>query len=234
MSNLNELTQSAEVRSAFPVLFGDGPDFSMLNKVIDDLGKASGSISEQEKVFATDIICSWEQNVIQAIALKGEEARSLLNSLDPKITQCMIAIDQLEAIAIATGNKDLFDDYVAKQEALDLLENPYYGKPRAISDTVEEAITKEAQQAAEREVYEIKKGHLRFEAMTALRKLKLAVNKDDQVKELITRIKRYSRNMKAFELDCRNKSQVAKISISISSEDARNALKELLTTNINL
>ena len=73
--------------------------------------------------------------------------------------------------------------------------------------------------------------NLRDNALLALKK---EINKHDIVKDFIKKAGRYQKNINKFKKECREKGQLAKISISVSNTEVRDALKELLAFSVNV
>lgn len=232
---MSEVTQ---VATLMPDIFKD-IDFSALNNTITALGNSSKELSDKEKEFAVEAIGTWETSVINRINDKKKEANDFLLSLNVNAsTLCPYGMpsNEFEALIEATGLQALYEDYLNKVDIVDLHTTtcPMYPEIDELNTTLKEQLTLRKDYELAHQIYTKEHDKLKRDAYNAMVKLKVELNKDERVQELVKRLKKYEKNVSTFVNQCKEKSQLAKISVSIASEDVRESLKELMNFSISI
>lgn len=236
MSKENTTTNNTQVATIMPDIFGD-IDFSALNSVISKLGTSSVTLKDSEKEFAVNAINTWEQTVIEKLREKENDAITWLNFLDMNSSYCYTSIEEAEVLdlADATGTRHLYEEYLAKVEEIKVLNA---NRPEApinnVNDTLIEQITAKRDYEFNCQVYNISLNKLNREASNLFKKFKKELNEKEEIKELIVRLKKYKRNASKFRRECTEKSQLAKINVSIESESVKDSLRDLLNFSVTI
>lgn len=237
MSKKEKVTnQTTQVTVVMPDVF-QNVDFNTLNNSITALATYNGTLSDKDKEFAVETISTWERSVVTKLNVKKEEAQGLLYSLDasnPSISSCFPEED-FEALIAATKTDALYQIYLDKIEQLKYLKSTSPETPMVdLTTTLEQQLIdrRDYQFECQKNCIAINKAER--EAANAMKALKVEMNKNDDIKELITRVKKYQRNVSKFKNECAEKSQLAKISVTISSMEIRQALKELLNFSVTI
>lgn len=231
----NNTTQTNAVAVIMPNLFQD-INFTGLDTAIQALGNSSNQLSDNEKQNAVGIIDNWEKNVINRLELKQQDADRFLSTLNVQDNAIYIETDELEAIVNAVGSGAIiaYDTMRAKKYDLDdvIADKPEKFIPD-LDTTTEEKLTQDCAFELETQKYTIRVAKARNEAVRAIKNLKIELNKDPNITELASRLAKFKRNIRKFTLDCKEKSELAKINVTISSDDVRTALKELLDFSVS-
>lgn len=232
MSNNEQTTQIATI---MPNIFGD-IDFSTLNKTITALGNGSGDLSDKEKELAVEAVNTWQESVINRLKDKEDEANCYIDFLNVNYNRfAPWQMDQysVEMLIEAAGLQDMYQEYLDKMDEYTNLPQP----ERPVIDTsttLMEQMKARTDYDLEYQVWLTKRQKIEREAYNIMRKLKIELNKLPEIQELLLRMKKYKRNVSKFKNQCIEKSQLAKINVSISSEEVRNSLRDLLNFSINI
>lgn len=210
-------------------------DFNTISAAIQKMADNSTSLTEKEKEMSMGIIEQWESDVIDAIEDKRMESNKYLTTLSPENSSITISDDEFEMIVIATGTDELYKKYLElKEKAAEIANSPLPKFEEDLNDTVESVVEMKAINEAEQLKHRIavsKAYNLRDNALLALKK---EMNKHDAVKDFIKKAGKYQKSINKFKKECREKGQLAKISISVSNTEVRDALKELLAFSVNV
>lgn len=227
--------QTTQVATIMPNIFGD-IDFSTLNKTIIALGNSSKQLGEKEKEFAIEAINTWEYSIIERLRDKEQEANIYIEFLDIN-SRCFapfeLSKENIELLIEAVGLQDLYQEYLDKMreyESLSCPEEPVID----LSTTLMEQMKARTDYELQRKVWDTTKTKLNREAYNIMRKIKVEMNNKPEVQELLARLKKYKRNVSKFRNECVEKSQLAKINVTISSDEVRESLKELLNFSVTI
>lgn len=233
----NELILNNKAALAMPGLFVDF-NFSDLNKSIETLASSGKDLTPEEKGSAVKIVEEWEGRVIERLRVHARDLEAFIEYLDPSTLRhgywhrdFDLDKDQMLALAGQTGTIDSLQMYL---DSRDRLEQHELAKPMDSSltddDTMsyEERITIRKDQEKEWALWELQKKRMERSSDLALYDWKKSMQENDDIKKLIAYARQYKRNLGKFTRECQDKSQLARLNISISSVDTREALKELL------
>ena len=204
-------------------------DFSGLNAVIDNIATYSHELQETEKELANDIIDEWQKSVIARLQERGNEMRRFLQFFE--INECSdpLFIEIGEELAVKTGTESLFKNVM---DAIKTYKATQSSKPeKPITDletTLDTELTSTSSYKLETKKHEINLEKDRQLLRKAERKWKNELTEHDEVKALIQKATQYQRKLTTFRFDCEDKGQLAKLNVSISNQDVRNSLKELI------
>lgn len=210
----------------------DPINFEQLNKAISKLASSKATLSPEEKKFAIDLIDDWDTSVITAIDDKISEGNQILYSFNPNYHNCELDEEILSNLTKQLGSKytNMYKKYAtAKNELFDLQQNaPKYDQDRDLDETAGEYIDRRTSEEAEFAKYDLKLAKARKKVDWALYELKKTLNETPEVQEIIKRIKTFQKKSKSFKTACNDKSRLAKINVTISDENIREALKEII------
>lgn len=232
------VTEETQVATLMPDVFKD-IDFSALNKTITALGSSSKQLDEKEKKVAIEAINTWEESVIERIKEKRYEANQFLNTLSiDSNTMCSYGTqdEEFEQLVYAVGLQALYEDYLHKVDAIEMHKTgrPEYPEIDELNMPLKEQLIVKKDYELALTIYNKEQDKLKRAAYNAMHKLKVELNTNEKVQELIRRLKKYEKNTSTFINQCKEKSQLAKISVSITSEDVRDTLKELLNFSVSI
>ena len=232
---MNNNEQTTQLVTIMPNIFGD-IDFSALNNAITTLGNGSGILSDTEKEFAVEAIDTWQTNVIDRLKEKEYEANSYIDFLNVNYNRfAPYGMDRYDAEMLieAVGMQDLYQKYLDKMDEFNNLPQP----ERPVIDTsttLMEQMKARTDYDLAYQVWLTTREKLEREAYNIMRKLKIELNNKPEIQEFLTRMKKYKRNVSKFKNQCIEKSQLAKINVSIASQEVRDSLKELLNFSVNI
>lgn len=241
MTNKNEIVIAAGQElgnDLIPNLFGD-IDFNGLNNAIENMAEASGELDKEEKELACSIIDDWNESVVERLRRKEHEMNGLISFFDPKSPHTYIAGMDIEefgpVLAEKTNTAELYEKYQASTKSLEDLRKEEPERPiKSESTSFEEDIKAQKEYEAKYSIYSLKRARLERERNKAIGEWKLAMNETETVKELIKSARKFTRGVNGMYQQAQDKSQLAKLNISISSSSARESLKELLTFTTKL
>lgn len=229
------MNQTTEMAIIMPDIF-NGLDFSKLNKTITALATHNGDLTVQEKEFAVKTIEEWETGIIGELGNKEAEAYTILDvlSTSPRYSGYYDE-DFLERMVEATGLQASYQKFLDAKAAYEYLTKnaPQY-PVEDLSLTLEESLKQKNDFKLEQAKHKIQASKLERNASVAFSQLKEELNAQDSVKELIKRITKFKRNVSKLKRECTEKSQLAKINVTINSSEIREALAELMNFSISI
>ena len=226
----------------FNDLFGD-IDFSTLNGSIESLAKASGTLGEDEKRAATDILHQWEENVLERLEDRKSDIENFLNFLAGRehygyryeYLEDEMGMDAFADLSKKTKTMKEFKSYLEAKEAFEtfLLNAP--------EEPVDDVTVSYEDKELERREYELLRTKYEIGKKKASRKIILtrrtwikALVANEEVRKLMGNLASYKRKLNKFKGDCKAKSQNARLNVAISSQEVREAIKELLDFAIEI
>lgn len=224
------LTGKGLAEELLPNLFSD-INFGGLNAAIDKMGESSHQLDLDEKQMAIGIIEDWNSNVVKRLGNK-EQDMNVIEWFFKENYQLNLGHMSLREFGDDLARKtDTLVSYNAMQQAEKELQASYDSKPEApIKDTtttLEEQIKEGKEHEAAVLLYDIKHAKLQKLYNSSVIKWKRALLETDVVKDLLVSVRKQKRAFSKFYAEADDKTQLAKMSISISSSTARDALKEL-------
>lgn len=214
----------------------DPINFDNLNKAITKLASSNATLTPDEKKFAIDLIDDWDHSVIQAIDDKINEGQQLLYTFNPNHVHFELDDELCESLTKQLGTKftKLYKDYLKTKNELFELQNtaPKQDRTRDINETAGAYIDRSAKEEAEYAKYQLKIAKARKAVEWAQYDFKKALSETPEIQEIIRRIKSFQKKSKSFKTACNDKSRLAKINVTISDENVREALKEIIDFKI--
>jgi hypothetical protein len=231
-NNLIALSVNNPVGQLVNDLFRD-IDFSGIAQAIENIGNHSGSLTVEEKEYATDIVKQWESDVISRLNDKAHEMQVFLNFFEPARNGYLSNEDLFEEVgeelAKRTNTKNEYDAVVRiYKELRDLYDNRPEQPNFDENTTRKEQVEKEKAYEKEMAIYNMKVKHKERELYLADKKWKELLKQDKNVDELLKRARKFTKNLSKFKSMCHDKAQVAKLNIMVSQTNVRQALRELL------
>ena len=143
--------------------------------------------------------------------------------------------ENIEDLVAAIGLQDVLQVFKDKMNEIRIFNTTMPQEPIIdLGTTLQEQLTKKSEYELQREIFNTTKLKLEREACNALKKFKEELNKKPEIKEFIARLNKYKRNVSKFRNECSEKSQLAKINVSISSTEVKESLKDLLQFSITI
>lgn len=239
--NKNEIVISAGAalgNQLVPELFKD-IDFNGLNNAIESMAQASGELTAEDKELARGIIGEWEQSVIQRLYTKQGEMQSFIGFFNASLNDLHLghlAFEEFsDELAAKTSTEDLLKKVIITKDAVDKHIGEQPERPiKSEITSFEEDVKAQKEYEAKAAIHEMKSKRLYKEHAVAVGDWKRAMNDTQIVKDLLTQARKFTRGADKMRQTATDKSQLAKLNISIASKTARDSLKELLkfTTNI--
>lgn len=222
-----------EIATAFfPDLFND-IDFNGLNNAIDKIGDSSHELSIEEKEMGVQIVEQWNNDVVTRLRAKRYEMDTLIKFFNPMDSNTNLGhlnlIDFGGELAEKTVTKSEFGKVLSLEDELRNHELTRPEKPiKEETTTYEEDLRNKSKYEGDLAVWDLKRQRLQRQLNVSVGEWKRALNETQPIKELLTDARKYVRGAGKMESDAHNKGQMAKLSISISSKNARDAMKELM------
>jgi hypothetical protein len=208
-------------------------DFSGLNRAIDSLGDSAAELSTEEKKSAIKLIDEWQSSVVNKLHDHNSDMSCIINFFDPnnsyyygRFNEVMTIEKLLELCNLAGVSADDF------LEASNNYEEYKINEPeRPLNDP--DLTETENQQAYRLFEYEKAKFNIALNRLSRIKDNKLAaivkaLAKTSQIKELLENAKGYNKKVRDLTAQCSEKTQIAKLNVTISSKSTRDALRELL------
>lgn len=221
-----------------PDLFHD-IDLNGLSQAIENIGDVSGELEPKEKEFAREIITEWNDSVIGRLETRSQQMRGVIQFFDHRSADQLLNGESLEdfghELAAQTGTEKELDVILTANRTLADLE--YLAPERPIvspDDTHAQTIQEENKYQAAKAIHQIEKRKLERKRDSAVGTFKRALLGHDDIKTLVKEAKRSYNGTDKLVHMTREKGQLAKLNISISSEKAREALKKLVSFTSNI
>lgn len=214
-------------------------DFSAMNATIDKLANR-GDLSKVEKKEANDIIDVWNENVVDKLRIEENHIKEFVSALNsaahngiPAMIKNQQYIDELEALVEFANLQDKYD------ELCNLMDQ--YTAAEAIKSSIggldDDLATTEGELIIMKRDYEYNVA----EANATIRKIGNKIlkvnlelvqgfNANDDVRKIITQLKKKASNMAKMRTKCCDLAQLAKINITIDDPGVRDTLKELINS----
>lgn len=238
--NKNQVAISgAEVgNSIIHNLFND-IDFDGLNGAISEMAKTNKDLTPDEKEMARNIIDEWNGSVIDRLRNKSRDMRGLLYFFRPESNGTVINNINLEdfgpEIAKNTNTVKEFEIVLSLiEQSRDIQNNKPVEQPRPANSTTEEEIERKNNYQTEMGLYELQRTRVNKETNIAIGKWKTIMCESNVVKEILAGARKFERGYDDMTRQAKEKSQLAKLNISISSDVVRKSLTELLTFTENM
>lgn len=248
-NNNNSLVVKTELANkiavVLPGLFND-IDFNGLNNALDKMGDSSASLSIEEKNMAVGVILEWEGSVVKRLHEKNQEMSSFLSFFNITPTRYYgygygsnsiyeMDEDKMEGLA---HNTNTINEYRAYAEAKAVLER--FQQLRPSQPEEDEAVSYKDNFIALKDYevamlkYNIELKKLMKDVSTKERAWKDLLQENEGIKELIKKAKKFNKGLNGLIDQCKSKTQIAKLNISISSKDARVAIRELMDFTLKI
>lgn len=200
-------------------------DFSALDQVITKLGEHAGNLAEKEKEFAVQAIGEWEDLVVKRVNANNTRARAYLGTIKGTEIHEDILLELAGSAGLAgdVAEYNKLSDEIAEHR----LNKPQYGgmDPEA---TMESNMRGEYDYQRDDAIWNRKYRQLVAIQSNMQESIRRKLVKADGVSELKDKLSAYVRGTDSSLASCREKAQLAKVSVSISNEDARVVLKDLI------
>lgn len=206
-------------------------EFQELAAAISKLAEYNGHLSDFEKSSALDIIDSWEKNIIRDLKNKEREFYNFIQCFGKRQTYYFdnISEDLLQKIAIATETDELYTEYKNLLELNVSLQSQKPIRPNQdLNMTFEEYNKRMAEYQLEDAKWHFASKKVSKNIADTQVKFINRVSEHDYMKEALRVARSFKRNINNFTKAAVEKSQLAKLNVTISSPEIRESLKELL------
>jgi hypothetical protein len=224
-------------------------NFADLNNSINALADISNNLTIEDRKAAIGIIDQWERDVLNRL---GEHSRDLdcfvryfsrytnrsFFGHDHDICTIgnrIVTEEKLLSIAAQTGTLELYNAWVESVEAFNLIYNEIIDEPLSDPDLSQVQVAKLQHE------YNLKITEHKINGQRATNKVIRAfnafideLNKNDKFRSMRKNIKASIENSRLLTNECRQKSQMAKVNVMISSSALRESLKEMQNFLINI
>lgn len=241
MTKPNELsinTGAAIGNKLLPDLFHD-IDLEGLNNAIENIARVNKELEPEEKALARDIITDWNESVVGRLKSRENEMRGVIAFFNARSDYEFMNGQSIEdfgpELAAKTGTTTELDEAISAIHSLDDLQNTNPERPvLSKEDTFEERVHIQKEYDTKKALYQMDVAKSERKKAIAIGKFKRALLANKDVQTLVNEAKKSVNGTDKLIHMTKEKGQLAKLNISISSEKARDALKELLsfTTNI--
>lgn len=204
-------------------------DYSGLNNALDTMAKCNGDLPPDQRTIAIGILEKWQIDIIQRLEDYGKEMTDLLNLFEVGSRQHDLLDQMGDNIAEATNTQD---QLAAWLNAVKELRNWKYEEPKL------QAFNEDIQLGAKMKIehdfklaktqWDFEKDRLERTAYLKEVAWKKVINAHPAVEEIIKRAKKFKKNSTKMGNECKDKAQIAKLNISISSKEMRESFKQLL------
>ncbi|HLO11100.1 MAG TPA: hypothetical protein VK190_02465 [Pseudoneobacillus sp.] len=236
-----------KIAAVLPGLFND-IDFNGLNNALDKIGDSSANLSLDEKNMAVGIVMEWEGSVIKRLYEKDREMSSFLNFFNIATVRFYgyhgyhydnsvygIDEDKMEALAQQTNTVNEFIQYINAKERLTKFQQTRPEQPEeddSLSYQDNFMAVKNYEVAMLK--YNIEEKKLIKNVAEKERAWKELLQENEGIKELIKKAKKFNKGLNKLIDQCKDKTQIARLNISISSKDARTAIRELMDFSLTI
>lgn len=221
---MNKMTKTSK-NITLPGFLATKTDFSVFDDVIIRLENSSGILSDKEKELATKAIKDWQDLVVEHIQSNVTAAQEYLQTLQGNSINEEILLE----LARNAGLTSLIEKY---KEILDEIAIHQTKKPDnpevATTDSVAESLAKEYDYQCDMAIYTRRYQQLIAQKSNLQAAIRRELLKNDSVKELRDKLTSYRRDISRTLSKCKEKAQLAAISISIGNKDVRRALKNMV------
>lgn len=222
-----------------PKLFND-INFNDLNKAIEVISEHSGKLDDEQRKSALDIVDEWNRSVVNRLKNHEEEISVFVQFLTSKSRDfrgyhtdpvARFGETKLQALAQSTGTSELLTKYL---EARDHYDEISENSPEVVDYSEDPDLTlaelelKKIDAVREKREHTIKCQRARNAETNALRAWIVELNKNEGIREMVAKGKRYHNQVTTFSEECKMKAQSAKLSLTIPDADIRQAIKELI------
>lgn len=222
-------------------------DFTGMTPLIEKIGDTSKDLTDGEKQLASQLVDQYEEDVLGSLAEKSKEMTHFITFLNPneRRTHYYHNYESHDnymhdmyghTLADKTNTMGSYQAYLDKKDELaEYRDTRKPEKPILGADaSVKETIKHEKDYEYELSVYEIEELRLERHMYKLERDWKKEMLKNEEVQELLLGAKKFAKQVTKLEKDLKSKTRLAKLSVAISSKDAREALAELMKFKIAL
>jgi hypothetical protein len=244
MSNKKVETQntSLAVANSFPLF--KGVDFAGLNKTIESLAENNKELSNEEKTLAVQVINDWTNSVTDKLRVHQSEMNSLLNFFDGNgygnnyyngRHHGVIDDAKQEELAGVTNTLDLYNKYRDADELVnDLRRNTPEYPVENVDETKAEYVIRMRDYEKANALHSLEISRADRTKSLAFNAWKKAIIANPDIKDILKKARSYVKNVDNLYTDCKNKGNLAKLNVTISSANVRTALRELLDFSVEL
>lgn len=211
-------------------------DFTGINAAIEAIANHSGDLDKEGKQEANKIIDQWAYDVVDRLQKRNRENNEFIHFFDVNIQS---SEDKLETIGFELAERtNSMEAYNKLMNAIDAVNAYRNHKPIKEEVDIDDTITTQTEKAKQFEknnsLYEIKKKRLENERKMFEAAWKREIRETELVKQLLKDARNYSSKVDKFSDQCKDKAQLAKLNVSITSSEIRKSLRELLDFTIKL
>ena len=214
--------------------------FENLNEVITKLGDSSKELSADEKASACMAIESWEKLVIEKIRTKANEMQAFLNVMSHGPFNCTSAqeeaVAKLKAICYQIGLQEKYDSLAAAIKAAQDYQSEERPTAPRMSEGVSNLENRRLHAAYQSEVakYNIQLEKLNRKAYLIWDDISKSLKKNVDCKEMLKSCNDWLGKQNKFYNGAREKAEIAKMNVSISSSEVRQLLRQMFDYEVEI
>lgn len=233
MSNLVVSTGNADVAKSINNLF-NGIDFASINQAIENISNIE-DITDKQVDSAVEVVKSWENNVVNRLRQKNTEMNNIImffknDDVSSFFRFHTFSEEQVAIIAENTGTTKLYeklkesyriaDNFISENEPekLTLFDDMTVIERTELKSAYDLEFLKYKTECAKK-FSVVKKDYTVF--MNTLKNT-------DVVKNMVAQARLFEKNYDRLATDCKVKSDLAKLNISIRNKDLRDNLKDMI------
>ncbi len=232
MSQTPETTETTALSTSVVGAILTPADFHALDELITKLGESNTQLSDNEKTMAIQIIDQWDESVTNRIKENAETARTVLDFLSGKITYWNVASEIIEMVTEYVGETQEYqnfieasEEYAATTAELNMARTEVVISPDM---TVAEVDNAHMEQQRAELVASRKEREAYAKVCNAATAYVKALNKDPRIQAAKAELTAYRRKATRMATTCNDKAACAKINVSISNEEVRKVLHEMM------
>lgn len=208
-----------------------------VRKIVEGFANTDGTlIPQEEKKFAMDTVEDWKQNMLEKIANRCNDADVYVSMFESFVKPSTYYTrfsgdieDVLNKLAQATGNSDKYETLKKAEEEYKII---CASRVAPIdydeNDTIEEIEKKVADHSADKYLYRKKVDRANMKIRTAEFDLLSTLAKNPQVINFVDSMRSFKRRANHIRTQVIDLASEAKINITISNENLRNALMDMI------
>ena len=208
-------------------------NFDDLNKSITKLGQYKGRLSKEDKKMGTELLDDWQENVISRINQKEHELELIEGFFGIKDGYYNFQAGEYqhmrENMATLSNTGKYYTKWLEVQNEVELHKLKLPQQPEY--DPEKSEIENDKQYTSyhkEKVEYDIERKKLAFAETKAWNKWLYEMKKSKEIKDFLSKIVSYRRQLNAYKNDCKTKTHMAKVNLAISNDDVRASIQELL------
>jgi hypothetical protein len=229
-------SRNSAIGDCLSIVF-DGVDFSGLNNAIEKIAEHSGDLDASARESAVNIVSEWENGVISKLDQHNSKLSEFVDCFAAKrrfgsLYHLSLPDEVLTDLAAATGTVTELTAYLTARTAL---QEHDVTTPEDPSKDIQDPDQTYAEKAEAEQNYNRDLTKHRLEGQRHQRTCnqaelawKEALSQNSNFIAFVSKVTSYKRGMGKLTSQCQEKSQMARLNITIASPEIRKSLKDLI------